>query len=222
MSIKYNNQLFNPSQLDPLNIDRLALSHIQIKTRVLELGCATGFMGEYLRKKNGCFVMGVEQRKDEGYIAEKKLDGVILADIENPETIDIIQKKSKQQFDHILATSIIEHLKDPETTLQRLHCLLKKDGTLIITTPNIAHWSMRLSLLFGTFDYTEYGILDNTHLHLYTIKTFRHLIEDCGYTIQTTGIDPVGGGYPKISFYLSHLFPTFFAYQLLIVAKKNG
>jgi len=43
------------------------------KSKVLEVGCATGFMSEYLRKKKNCFVYGVEYDEEEAKIAEKNV-----------------------------------------------------------------------------------------------------------------------------------------------------
>ncbi len=98
---------------------------------------------------------------------------------------------------------------------------MKKDGFLIISTSNVAHWSIRLSLLMGKFDYREYGILDNTHLRFFTTETFKKLVADCGYKIEYFSIDPVGGGLPRISKVLSKLWPNLFAYQMLIKAKPE-
>ena len=41
---------------------------------------------------------------------------------------------------------------------------------MVLTTPNVANWAIRLPLLFGRFRYTERGILDRTHAHLFTRK----------------------------------------------------
>ena len=49
-----------------------------------------------------------------------------------------------------------------------------------MSTGNVAVWFMRLSLFFGKFDYARRGILDETHVHLYTLKSFKALAQDCG------------------------------------------
>jgi hypothetical protein len=112
-------------------------------------------------------------------------------------------------------------LRYPEEALAIWKKLLKDNGKLIVTTSNIAHWSQRIELLCGRFEYKDYGILDNTHLHFYTIDTFKRLIKDAGYRIQYFSIDPVSGGLPKISKILSNLFPNLFAYQMLILAEPQ-
>lgn len=220
--IKYDYPGFNPNQLDSQNIDRLALKHVPNGSFVLEIGCATGFMGEYLIKEKNCQVVGLEQRVKEASVARKKLDKVVIADIEQKEAFAEIEKLTKEgKFDVILATSVMEHLKDPKNVLINLKRILKPNGFVIATIPNIAHWSMRIELLRGNFNYTDYGILDSTHLHFFTSRTFRDLFEKTGYGIETFEIDSVGGGYPKISRFLARFFPNLLAYQMLIVAKKR-
>jgi methionine biosynthesis protein MetW len=221
--IKYNFPDFSPENLDPQNIDRLAIEQVPPGSTVLDIGCATGFMGEYLIKEKDCRVIGADIRKDELKIAKKKFTSEVFADIEQPKNIEKVLKKNEMnKFDVILATSTIEHLKNPEKFLQICKKLLKSKGRLIISTPNIAHWSIRISLLKGKFDYSEYGILDNTHLHFFTNHTFRQLFTDNGYKVEKLFIDPVGGGYPRISRMLSKIFPNLFAYQMLAIAEKKN
>ncbi len=213
--MKYGKNIkFKPEILDPNSIDRLSTSLIPENTRVLDIGCATGFMGEYLKKNKKCIVVGIEMSKDEARVARKKLDSVIEGDVETLKTI----KSVKGKFDVILASALIEHLRDPFEAVRKWRSLLKKDGFLIVTTPNISHWSIRKNLLFGKFEYQEYGILDNTHLHFFTTETFKDLFEKNGYKMDVFMIDSVGGGYPRISKFLSRFFPNLFAYQMVIKA----
>lgn len=211
----YKNTKFNPQKLNPLNIDRLSTSLIPEKSKVLEIGCATGFMGEYLIKNKKCEVVGVDLGHAEVNEARKRLAAVIEGDIEREDTL----RKIKGKYDVIFASALIEHLKDPNLAIKNWKKFLKKDGFLVVTTPNIAHWSIRVSLLLGKFDYQEYGILDNTHLHFFTTKTFKDLFTKNGYRVEEFLIDSVGGGYPRISRLLSTYFPNLFAYQMVIKAS---
>jgi 2-polyprenyl-3-methyl-5-hydroxy-6-metoxy-1,4-benzoquinol methylase len=174
-------------------------------------------MGEYLIKRKRCQVTGVE--KDEEAAKRARLRGlkVIKGDIEDEESLGILAEEPK--FDLILASSVIEHLKNPWFALIKWKQFLKKDGFLVVSTPNIAHWTARLKIFLGKFDYEDFGIFDNTHLRFFTIKTFQNLLKFSGYEIELLGIDPVGGGYPRISQILVHFLPGLFAYQILIKAK---
>lgn len=209
--------VFNLSKLHPLNIDVQSVSQIPFRSRVLEIGCADGFMGEYLIKKRKCQVIGLEIDKEAAKKAISRGLKVVKGDIEEEKSLETLAKESK--FDVILASSVIEHLKNPWLALKKWKKFLKKDGFLVVTTPNIAHLTTRLKILFGKFDYEDFGIFDNTHLRFFTIKTFQNLIKSSGYKIEFFGIDPVGGGHPKISRVLAHFFPGLFAYQMIIKTK---
>ncbi len=217
--LKYGNNipLFKPEKLHKLNVDRQSIAQIDEGSRVLEIGCATGFMGEYLIKYKNCEVIGVELGKDEASIAKKKLTKILVGDIENDSVI--YQINSLGNFDVVFASALIEHLKDPWKALRTWNKFLKKGGHIVISTSNIAHWSMRLKIMQGQFVYHEYGILDNTHLRFFTFNTFQDLVKECGFSIEYIGIDPVGGGYPKLSTIGSKIFPNLFAYQMVIKAK---
>lgn len=215
---KRNIQKYNPLKLHPLNIDRQTFVRIPDKSRVLEIGCATGFIGKYLKDKKNCEVIGVEIGLDEAQEARKNLDQVILGDVESSKVLS--QMKKNGTFDVVYASALIEHLRDPWAALIDWKKLLRKNGVLIITTSNIAHWSQRLHMLQGRFEYQSYGILDNTHLRFFTTQTFKKLVTDSGYQIKDFYIDPVGGGYPKISHLGSLFLPNLFTYQMGIVATS--
>ncbi len=223
MSAKYSYTNFNPHKLSLHNIDRQAIDFVPVSSLVLDIGCATGFMGAYLKKHKNCQVFGLEIRSEEIKIAKKYLDDVIKGDIVESKSISAILKKTKQKkFDVILATSVIEHVTNPSQALKNMLRLLKTNGLIIMSTPNIAHWSMRWDLFRGRFNYTEYGILDNTHFHLFTADNFKDLFLNEGLKIEKFLIDAEGGGYPRISLILAKFFPKIFAYQMLIVARKTN
>lgn len=216
--MKYGkNKIFKLEKLHSQNIDRLSTGFVPPESSVLEIGCATGFMGAYLINKKKCKVVGVEKFPDEAKEAKKVLTKVIQGDIEDNDTLKKISKEGN--FDVILASAIIQHLVDPHKALKSWKKFFKKNGRLVITGSNITHWSMRKKVLFGEFEYQEYGLLDNTHLHFFTPKTFKKLITDAGYTIEDYKIDSVGGGFPKVSLLLSKFFPNLFTYQMVIEAK---
>ncbi|MGE5041739.1 MAG: class I SAM-dependent methyltransferase [Candidatus Levyibacteriota bacterium] len=213
--LKYGkNKKFNPSLLSSHNIDRKTAALIPEGSKVLDIGCATGFLGDYLMKQKACVVDGLEMGTEEAKIAKNNLRYVYIGNAENKGDLN----KIKQKYDVVNASALIEHLKDPLAALKEWKKLLRKDGSLILSTSNIAHFSMRLSLLRGKFDYKDYGILDNTHLRLFTIDSFKQIVQEAGYTIDIFDIDAEGGGFPRVSILGSKLFPGLFAYQMLIKA----
>ena len=87
---------------------------------------------------------------------------------------------SRGSFDVVLCGDLIEHLRAPERFLARVRPLLRDGGRLVLTTPNVANWTMRLGLLAGRWRYTERGILDRTHPHLFTRRHARRDARECG------------------------------------------
>ena len=207
--IKYCYQgRFDPLKLEATNIDRLSTALVPENSKVLELGCATGFMGQYFRRHLHCQVTGVDINPD------VKPD--IVGDLNSKVTWTKIKKF--QPFDLVFASAIIEHLPNPEATLQLIKAVLKPEGMLIITAPNVAHWRLRLKLLCGHWDYEDYGLLDRTHLRFFTYFSFQKLIRSAGFKVIAVKIDPAGG--VKYFNWLFKYFPNFYAHQICIQAQK--
>jgi SAM-dependent methyltransferase len=126
-------------------------------------------------------------------------------------------------FDAIVCGDLIEHMRDPQAMLARLRPLLRPGGRLALSTPNIANWAMRLSLLFGRFRYTEWGILDKTHTHFFTRKTLRECLEAAGYRVEVfdyTVPVPVLSS-PRVeavAHRIGRLRPSLLAYQFVVAA----
>jgi len=215
--IKYDYKgKFNPQKLATDNIDRLSTSFITPDSKILELGCSTGFMSQYFKTKLNCQVIGLDINSQALKQAKKHCQQVILGDLED-KSVQVKIKRSSP-FDIVFASAVIEHLQDSESTLQLIKQVLKPNGVLIITTSNIAHWRMRLKLFFGNWNYQDYGTLDKTHLKFYTYHTFQTLIKSAGFKILEVKIDPAGG----IKFLNSILknFPNLYAHQIVIKAQK--
>jgi methionine biosynthesis protein MetW len=183
--IKYNNNNFNPDLLDGNNIDKIQIRMIPENSKVLEIGCATGFMSEYLKKKKNCFVYGVEYDKEQAKIARLKADIVICGGIDDKniqkQIDDYVVKNGK--FDVVFMSQVIEHIAYPNDVLIKLKDWINKHGVLIISTVNVAHWKSRIRLLKGRWEYEEYGLFDNTHLRFFTIEGFEKDLKKNGYEI---------------------------------------
>ena len=154
--------------------------------RVLEVGCATGYVGEYLVKQRSCSAIGVEIVPEAAAKARSRecYDDVIAGDIQDPLVIDRLRG---EPFDFILFGDVLEHLVEPVAALRSVVTLLAANGRILICVPNIVHWSMRLRILLGKFEYTQTGILDRTHLRFYTPESAREMVRQAGMTIFSSG-----------------------------------
>ena len=147
--------------------------------RVLELGCSTGFMSRVLRDR-GCRVVGIEQDADAAARARRFCARVIVGDLER---IDLGRTLGGARFDVIVAADVLEHLKDPVRILRALRRFLADGGWLVASLPNVAHGSVRLALLGGSFDYNPTGLLDHTHLRFFTRDGVQKLFDEAGFLI---------------------------------------
>ncbi len=215
--LKYDHTTdFNPEKLAVDNIDRLATALVPETSKLLELGCATGFMSKYFTQSKKCQVYAVEINPEMAQKASESCQNILVGDLDNPLTWTKINEVAP--FDVVFASAIIEHLKDPWATLQLIKQVIKPGGKLIITTSNIAHWRVRLKLLFGNWNYESYGTLDNTHLRFFTYHTFEQAIEAAGFFIEHIAIDPAGG--IKYFNWIAKYFPNLYAHQMVIRARK--
>jgi len=205
--MKYHRDRLDFSSLKPNNIDRIQLEMIPSGSRVLEIGCATGHLSEYLIEEKNCTVVAVEADPEQAAVAETRGVTVLSgyadhADIQ--ERLDAYVA-CKSPFDVVFMSQVIEHLARPETMLVKILDWLADEGVLVISTCNIGHWKCRLRLLGGRWEYEDYGIFDRDHLRFFTLKSFPDLLQQCGYQVQGFGF----------SFEDICPFKLFFDYRLL-------
>lgn len=153
--------------------------YIEPNSALLDFGCSTGYFGKYLIDNKQCSVNGVEI-SDDRYEAEKVLRKVYSFDLDGDWPEEVYENK----YDYLFFGDVIEHLKDPKEVLKKSAKLLKKNGKIFISTPNVAHMSIRLELLSGNFEYESMGILDNTHLKYFTLNSLKKLVNDSGYALD--------------------------------------
>lgn len=147
--------------------------------RVLELGPASGYMSRVFRERD-CTVVGIELDPQLAAQAAGVCERVIVGNLDD---LDIETELAGERFDVIVAADVLEHLKDPLDALRRLRPLLTDEGYFVVSLPNIAHASVRLSLLQGHFEYRDLGLMDRTHLRFFTRETVRQLFDDAEMAI---------------------------------------
>jgi 2-polyprenyl-3-methyl-5-hydroxy-6-metoxy-1,4-benzoquinol methylase len=149
----------------------MAYSFIEPDSIVLDVGCACGDFGTLLKKNKNCIVYGFEYNEGSIEIARqaKIYEDIHQVDLNTFDTINYEEYYKK--FDNIVILDVLEHLLDSQKVIESLKLFLKDDGCFIISLPNIAHCSIKASLLLNEFTYTDMGILDKTHIKFYTYKS---------------------------------------------------
>lgn len=165
----------------PGSTHNLVVGLIPPSSRVLEVGSATGYMSRVLRDRLDCTVTGIEISSAAADISREHLDQVIVGDAE---CLDLDEALGNVRFDAIVFADVLEHLRDPRRMLERIRSFLTDAGVIVASIPNVAHGSIRLSLLAGEFRYRPVGLLDETHLRFFTRQSIQDLFESSGYTIS--------------------------------------
>jgi 2-polyprenyl-3-methyl-5-hydroxy-6-metoxy-1,4-benzoquinol methylase len=194
-------------------------------TRVLDLGCSQGLLAKPLGEK-GVQVTGLDARPPGD--TYQGLAEYYQRDLEEPCEIPV-----GRVFDYVVVADVIEHLRNRSQLLRSARRYLKEGGRLIISTGNVALWFYRLSLLAGRFEYGPRGVLDATHVHLYTRATFRREVERAGFHVlrervtslpfevvfESTGRSRLIQRLSEAYHWLARLWPELFAYQFILEAE---
>jgi 2-polyprenyl-3-methyl-5-hydroxy-6-metoxy-1,4-benzoquinol methylase len=202
-------KIYHHTRLGPAH--KAILAHIVPGSRVLEVGCATGYMTKAMAEVLGCQVVAVELDAQQAEQAKAFADELIVGDITRQATRDQI----KGFFDAVVYADVLEHLADPWEVLRWSRVVIGGNGMVLASIPNVAYYKVRKQLLLGRFDYTDFGILDNTHLRFFTEKTARRLFESTGYHVADLARIFRG----RTDRLLSWLYPNAFTYQFVIRAK---
>ncbi len=161
---------------------------IQPNSQVLEFGSANGRLTKYLSEEKKCDVTIVEFDMESGKDAQKyaceSYLGEEIGNIEN-----FYWTRTEKKYQYIIFADVLEHLRIPKEVLKRCKEFLDENGRILVSIPNIAHNSVIIELLKDNFEYQPTGLLDETHVHFFTRKSFEKMVEECGlYVCQTVPI----------------------------------
>lgn len=174
-----------PGPLDPLRYESHAMdsdevsgifaSMIPARARVLDVGCGTGSLTKILADSCRIEIVGIEPDRARRECAIARGLTVHVG----PLTPDL--RKQIGCFDVVLFADVLEHLPDPQALLLVSRRFLNPKGAVIVSVPNVAHWSVRLEILQGRFRYRPSGIMDATHLRWFTAESARSLLASAGF-----------------------------------------
>lgn len=197
--------------------------------RILDIGCGDGSF--IIKFKKHCETFGVDISHRATKIAKEA--GI------NAYELDVSSERLPFQdkyFDVIYMGDVIEHLTNPDFAINEVARVLKLDGFLVLSTPNLACWLNRLLLLLGmqplfsevstvkTFGRgpRSYDFFPVGHLRLFTYKALKEFL-----TYYRFNIVKVEGanyeGLPKILANIDRLFSKIpsLSSTVIMVARKN-
>ena len=174
---KYDFQL----DLETKNSTSVIIKMMKENTDVLEIGPAHGRLTKHLKENMNCSVDIVEIDLEAGnhakQYARNALVGLEAGNVSADYWFETLQDN---KYDYIICADVLEHLHNPDKVLKRLKSLLKPDGSILISIPNFTHSSVLVNLFNDIFEYNEIGLLDNTHIHFFTYKSFMKMVKDAG------------------------------------------
>jgi 2-polyprenyl-3-methyl-5-hydroxy-6-metoxy-1,4-benzoquinol methylase len=200
---------------------------IERSVAVLDVGSGSGVMGAKLRELGFGCISAVEQD-----VQARAQTASLYTDV-----APLLSCFAGRTFGLVLLLDVVEHMAHPEEFLAELRPLLSPGATLLLSVPNVAHWSVRLPLLFGSFRYTERGILDETHLRFFTRSSLRRFLKRIGWLSiggESVSVPPVEFVLPQpvwnnrvfralssAHYHTAQVIPGFFGYQLLTALRYS-
>lgn len=158
-----------------------ALEWVNPGDKILILGAGSpALVAPFVQK--GCEVVAIELEQADQLrsICRQAIQGDL-------DTLDLDEALDGLRFDKVLALDVIEHLKSPETLLERLRSVSGcRQAEFLFTVPNVAFFPLRILLLLGFFNYGKSGILDRTHTRLFTFASMRRALQQSGFEVTRT------------------------------------
>lgn len=180
---------------------------------VLDVGCGDGAVGEYLIKNVDINVEGLDISKDAVSKAKKRGIKAKVGDLEKRFPFP------NQTFDVVFWGDNAEHLFKPRDVLKEISRVLKTNGRLILSCPNMGYWRYRLHYLFrGMVPDSEYSGQPPWswgHIRFFNKKVIENFLATEGFKIKKI----VGVSRRRIDRSLLGMFPEFFGMIYVVEAS---
>ena len=223
---KYN---FSVDSINTNSTHGKILSQIKEGSTVLECGCATGYMTRFMKEKMGCSVSIVEIDEEAYNIARESAEDGFCGNLDEHYWSDHFKNG---KFDYILFADVLEHLRNPVRTLSFAKKLLKNDGKVIFSIPNICHNDIMIRMYYDNFTYTNVGLLDNTHIHFWGGNNLPGFCDKAGFDIEVIDLLLAKTGKTEQGFPLNQIDDELLAllkkrklgevYQYIVTCVKKG
>ena len=208
------------------------ISETKQKIKLLELGANPYFMTLLIKKFRNCEIHAANYfgnaHEDMGNYSDTIFNQKYNERHEFKFKYFNVEKNifpfKNNEFDAVLCCEIIEHLGlDPTHMLYEIHRILKSEGCLIITTPNVSRLTNMSRLLTGKniYDpYSGYGVYGR-HNREYTLDELLYLLKECNYDI-IKGFAEDTHHHSVLERVISSFRPNFLSDNLFVIAKPKG
>lgn len=162
----------------------IIFTQVKNLSTVLDVGCGEGELGITLNKMKSCKVYGIDNNSKKISIARKTETYEEIFNINLDENYGTMLKDYEDFFDCIILGDILEHLKHPQLVLRKLKKLLKDEGYILVSVPNVAHANVKAALLNNEFYLKEEGFINENQLKFFTYKTLPSFFSDLNFRIE--------------------------------------
>jgi SAM-dependent methyltransferase len=146
----------------------------------LDVGCGAAHFAAAVKRRTGATVWGIEPSPGAADEARSRIDRVLEGTYEQVE-----RELPAHTFDAVFLNDVLEHMVDPWAALRKMRSLLKTDGRIYASIPNVLFAESLLAVLRShDWRYTEAGILDVTHLRFFTRTSILRLFDDAEYRVE--------------------------------------
>jgi 2-polyprenyl-3-methyl-5-hydroxy-6-metoxy-1,4-benzoquinol methylase len=196
---------------------------------ILDVGCGEGALASRLKASGAARVAGIELDEAAARIASQRLDVLVKGDIST-----VALPFERGEFDYMIFADVLEHLPDPDKILERMLPLLKNDGRVIVSVPNMRFLPVLARLVIDRWAYTDAGVRDRTHLRIFTRRSFERMLAERGLVVEQlernhrlfenqANIGRIGAISTRIvrRTVAPLLLPDLLAYQYIAVARKS-
>lgn len=158
-----------------LAVERIAVDR---PGTILDWGCGFGQLSHMLKGK-GLDVTSMEWHPEVPEGEVRRLER--FPDVEARYTQDPVRLPYEDaRFDAVLSMGVLEHVQDPEASLDEIHRVLRAGGTLyVFKLPNRFSYLEKLARAAGLY---YHGQLE--HDTLYTKRSAREMVERHGFAVR--------------------------------------
>lgn len=161
----------------PFDATSALLPYIPVSARrLLDCACGDGSLSRLIKAHNDVKVTGLAHDAETAAVAEAILDQVFCVNLDCGELPDI-----KVLFDCVVCAGLIARLRDPKPFLGWVAQRLSPEGLLLLTAPNLQHFSAVMMLAEGRWTYGGCAALDRRNLRFFTAYELLRLLRQTGF-----------------------------------------
>lgn len=157
--------------------------------RCLDVGCGDGGTSGVWLHDHAASYLGVDI--SEGAIRKAARRGLSVQLVEHADGLPF----PDDSFDLVVCVEVLEHLFEPDRAVREIRRVLRPQGRVIATVPNVVHWRIRVDIaLLGRWNPRGDPLSGrqpwrDPHVRFFSKRSLARLIESCGLDLLECGGD---------------------------------